>query len=195
MSGNYWRNPRLPHSRFLDMYDSILSQYHRPSPGGDFLHGLHTMATLQLLHFRQKISKVYRDQRAGFEAWTDGADDDHPFHFWRFLGNEIDRHRNFSRKLTQMFEKYSETPESLDILRRIRKDQDEALADAQALETRLRDRLQMKVGRWSLEESRRSIDEGKRVKLRKSVRTASSAMNANRRPELPSWLSSSSPSV
>ncbi|MCJ1435082.1 hypothetical protein MMC27_004452 [Xylographa pallens] len=166
MSGSYQRKPRSPPILFLDIYDSILSKHNRPSPGGDFLHGLHTMATLQLIRFRQKMSEVYRDPRAGsFEAATDGADDDYPFRLWSFIGNEIDAFRNSSRKLNQIIEKHLETPESSDIPRSIRNDQDEALADAQALETRIRDRLQMKVGRWSLEESRRSIDEGKRVKL------------------------------
>lgn len=47
-------------------------------------------------------------------------------------------------------------------------DQEDSLAEAQASEALLRDTMQANVGVQSLKESRMSIEEGKRNKLRKT---------------------------
>lgn len=53
-------------------------------------------------------------------------------------------------------------------LKTIREDQEDLLTQAKTLESLLRDALQVSVGFKSLEESRRSIEEGKRTKLSKT---------------------------
>ncbi|KAL8631135.1 hypothetical protein Q9189_003169 [Teloschistes chrysophthalmus] len=86
---------------------------------------------------------------------------------WQKLRTELDRFQSGIRAFTRYLKEDSVQTELQQRLEKIREDEEDLCAEAQALESTIRDTLQVNSGIKSLEESRVSIEEGKRIKLRK----------------------------
>ncbi|MCJ1475709.1 hypothetical protein MMC13_004372 [Lambiella insularis] len=149
--------------RLLDMLDWVMCGQNDDSSESDLLRTLCIIANMHMVEFKTNVNsrpRVLEDPHNKTISME-----------WTWLRSALEDFRLSVRALRRFMSRNfeeSRMPDALrDVLGDVRADQEDARADAEALEQELRDSLQMHVGRLSLEESRRSIEEGKRVKLRK----------------------------
>ncbi|KAL9609297.1 MAG: hypothetical protein Q9167_005915 [Letrouitia subvulpina] len=137
---------------------SLLNEVQTASSEEDIFHCLLLVERIYLATFCQLVTGI-KDQV------YDILSEEPNLEIWYRLRLSLDNFqgdlRAFSRYVRQEFDNciFQEQIE------RLREDQEDLLAEAQSLETFLRDSLQASVGIKSLEESRTSIEEGKGVKL------------------------------
>jgi len=155
-------NPRIKLNSRKDFdlfqtFSSLLGIQQTVSSEEDLLQCLLLVARIHLATFRQVTAEKanYEADRVERERWYD---------FREELVHFQDDLRAFSRYVKREFD-MSVLPEPL---QKTLEDQEDLLAEAQALETLLRDLMQANVGVQSLKESRMSMEEGKRNKLRKT---------------------------
>ncbi|MCJ1464550.1 hypothetical protein MMC07_003163 [Pseudocyphellaria aurata] len=160
-----WTAPRK--LRPCKIYQSMMRVQKSSSSKEDLLQCLATMARLHLVMFRQRISDA-ADTHQKSRGVGVGEDTEYNYEGWEDFREELaffqDSVRRFSRFIAQGFSEL----EPFESLSKIRSDQDEAIAEAQLLESKIRDILQMNTSRLALVESRNTIAEGKRVRLRRS---------------------------
>ncbi|MCJ1388427.1 hypothetical protein MMC18_001274 [Xylographa bjoerkii] len=160
--------PERHDTRLLEIYDQMLCKHRSISSDEDLFRAFVTMARMQMIHFQAKTTTVLQ-RLSGFqlEALMGLNKNRMPSGIWSNFRNELEDFRSSCRALDRYIKRHSGAQSSnvLQELQELRDDQEEALIAAQALKTHVRDRLQIDVGKWSLEESRRSIAEGKRLKL------------------------------
>ncbi len=156
-----FENPRIEFHPYKDFdlfqtFGSLLGTQQTLSSEEDLLQCLLLVARIHLATFRQVTAKstIHEADKVDQERWYD---------FREELVHFQDDLRAFSRYAKREFD-MSVLPEPL---QEILEDQEDLLAEAQALETLLRDLMQANVGVQSLKESRMSMEEGKRNKLRK----------------------------
>lgn len=141
----------------LQTFSSLLSPHQTTSSEDDLFQCLLLMARIHLAVLSQIIVDHNYVEPNELDLWQ-----------WYRCRDAVesfeDDLRAFSRFVRREFDK-SVFQEQLE---EIREDQEDFLAQAKTLETFLRDALQVSVGFKSLEESRRSIEEGKRTKLSKT---------------------------
>ena len=157
-----FENPRIE----LDFYNnfdlfqtfgSLLGTQQNVSSEEDLLQCLLLVARTHLATFRQATAESAIDE-------ADKVDRERWYHFRETLVHFQDDLRAFSRYVKREFH-MSVLPEPLQKTLEV---QEDLLAEAQALETLLRDLMQANVGVQSLKESRMSMEQGKRNKLRKT---------------------------
>lgn len=88
---------------------------------------------------------------------------------WYTFRNTLNRFQSDFKAFSRYVKREFGTTVLPELLQKTLEDQEDFLAEAQASETLLRDLLQAKVGVQSLTESRLSMEEGKRNKLRKTA--------------------------
>ncbi|KAL8664693.1 MAG: hypothetical protein Q9202_002828 [Teloschistes flavicans] len=88
---------------------------------------------------------------------------------WHSLRTKLDYFQIGLRAFTRYVKEESMQTEFQERLKTIREDERSLRTEAQALESTIRDTLQVKSGIKSLKESRVSIEEEKRIKLRKTT--------------------------
>ncbi len=139
-------------------FGSLLGTQQTVSSEEDLLQCLLLVARIHLAIFRQVTAKsvVYEADRVERERW---------YYFREELVRFQDDLRAFPRYAKREFD-MSVLPEPL---QNTLEGQEDLLAEAQALETLLRDLMQANVGVQSLKESRMSIEEGNRNKLGKTT--------------------------
>lgn len=121
----------------------------------------------------QYLSLMARVHLATFCQFVDGIKASNRIHdkpdwkLWYRLRVKLDIFQDDIRAFSRYIRRESDNSVLQEQLEGLREDQEDLCAKAQSLETFLRDRLQAVVGIKSLEESRTSIEEGKRVKLSK----------------------------
>jgi len=155
-------NPRIKlNSRedfdLFQTFSSLLGIQQTVSSEEDLLQCLLLVARIHLATFCQVTA-----EKANYEA--DRVDRKRWYDFREELVHFQDDLRAFSRYVKREFD-MSVLPEPL---QKTLEDQEDLLAEAQGLETLLRDLMQANVGVQSLKESRMSMEEGKRNKLRKT---------------------------
>ena len=114
------------------------------------------MAKIHLAIFHQILTRYRESLDVDWQVWQDFREE-----FDRFQGDV----RAFSRYVKREFNE----PKFQGNLKETQEDQKDLCAEAQALESLLRDRLQVSASFASLKESRLSIEEGQRVKLSKDI--------------------------
>ncbi|MCJ1468603.1 hypothetical protein MMC07_007232, partial [Pseudocyphellaria aurata] len=160
-----------PRKRFLseyDIYQSMMRAQKNSSSKEDQLQCLAIMARLHLVLFRQRISVAANGHRQSRGVGV-GKDKELVYEIWEEFREQLaffqDSVRSFSRFTAQAFSEL-ELNKSLS---EIRNDQDNTIAEAQSLEARMRDILQINTSRLALVESRNTIAEGKGSKLLTSL--------------------------
>ncbi|KAI4195183.1 MAG: hypothetical protein LQ350_007357 [Teloschistes chrysophthalmus] len=120
----------------------------------DLFHCVLLMRVIHIADFCQVAADSRPDELENVE-WRD----------WQKLRTELDRFQSGIRAFTRYLKEDSVQTELQQRLEKIREDEEDLCAEAQALESTIRDTLQVNSGIKSLEESRVSIEEGKRIKL------------------------------
>ena len=152
-----WNHPE----RFsiMQVFDELVLN-HPPSLSLEdhLFHLLMTLATIHLAIFRQIWSNhwIYETGEADPEDWL-------------AFRTELDAYQDDIRAFSQYAARYAKVSAFQERYDEIREDQENLLLEGRALETYLRDTFNASVGTTSLQESRRSIEEGKRVKLREKL--------------------------
>lgn len=140
----------------LHTFGSFLYTLQTSSSEEDLLRCLLLMARFCLVTFTKLVadSNDYSEYTVKWEDWLN-------------LRTELDRfyddYRTFSRYLKREFNEVTHRDQRA----RLQEDLEDLLAEARALESLLRDVVQVNVGSQSLQASRASIEDGKRNKLRK----------------------------
>ncbi|KAI4256424.1 MAG: hypothetical protein LQ352_002100, partial [Teloschistes flavicans] len=98
---------------------------------------------------------------------------------WHSLRTKLDYFQIGLRAFPRYVKEKSMQTEFQERLKTIREDEWSLCTEAQALESTIRDTLQDKSAIKSLEESRVSIEEGKRIKLRKTTAVHCTGGGAN----------------
>ncbi|KAI4104432.1 MAG: hypothetical protein L6R37_003251 [Teloschistes peruensis] len=124
----------------------------------DLFHCVLLMRVIHIADFCQVVADSRPDDFENVK-WQD----------WQRLRIELDRFQSGIRAFTGYLKEDSVQTDLQQRLEKIREDEEDLCAEAQALEGTIRDTLQVNSGIKSLEESRVSIEEGKRIKLRKST--------------------------
>ncbi|MCJ1438513.1 hypothetical protein MMC27_007903 [Xylographa pallens] len=159
----------------FDIFDQLICGQKDDSSNIDVLRGLCAIVRFQTSRFKTDTnSTTHSLWKWRFDSITAGGlkvpNDSHTKSIsleWNRLRSALEDFRSSARALKRFVSRnFNESP-IFNVLIEVSADQEDAQADAEALEQELRDSLQMDVGRLSLEESRRSIEESKRVKLRK----------------------------
>ena len=119
------------------------------------------MARIHLATFCQMVHEC-KDYDAGEVKWTDWGK-------WHSFRHHLDCLRDDLRAFSRYAKREFGKSTFRDRLEKTRESQEDLCAEAQALESLLRDQLQASVGLVSLEESRKSIEEGRSVKLSKII--------------------------
>ena len=159
----------------FEIFDHFISGQKDDSSNIDVLRGLCAIVKFRTSQFKTDTnSTTHSLWKWRFDSITAGRlkvpDDSHNQRIsleWNRLRSALEEFRSSARALKRFVSRNFNKSQTLDVLVEVLADQEDTQADAEALEQELRDSLQMDVGRLSLEESRRSIEESKRVKLRK----------------------------
>ena len=143
------------------------------SSEGDLVRGLLLILTL----YTNWVEQDFDQKRVFFRLWNTEErgelhyaknGDEELYENWKSLREYVDAFDTFVRASSRYMTRQFGQDGNIEELKELKNWQREILIQAQALETKMRDTLQVQVGRLSLEESRKSIEEGKRVKLRES---------------------------
>lgn len=141
----------------------------------DLLHGLISLSRLFLTHCQLDSNKV----RVLYLSWFGNKptgqkknNDESVEYNWSELRKELEQLTTSMRATSRFALNHfgEQTLKESKRFQQLQLDQEEARTDGLALEVEIRERLLLQVGRLSLEESRRSIDESKRVKICMYVR-------------------------
>ncbi|MCJ1464551.1 hypothetical protein MMC07_003164 [Pseudocyphellaria aurata] len=190
-----WTAPRKndrPLSLF-DIYRDTMRVQKNSSSKEDLLQCLIIMARLHLVLFRQRIAdaaethrqsrgvdvgkdvyKRWEDLREELALFQDSVRSSSRFiiaqHFFSELepNSRSDLRNDQGDAIAEAQSPEALSSESKRRLSEIQEDQKDAIAEAQCLESKIRDILQMNTSRLALVESRITIAEGKRVRLRRS---------------------------
>ena len=150
----------------------------------DLLHGLIGLSRLFLTHCQLDTNKV----RVLYVSWFGNTplrqkkiNDESVEYNWSELRRELEQLTSSMRATSRFALNHfgEETLKGSKRFQQLHLDQEEARIDGLALEVEIRERLLLQVGRLSLEESRRSIDESKRVKICMCVCEAHTSQGAD----------------
>ena len=152
------------------IFDQCMYEPKHDSSDRDILGVSTAIAKFQTIQFKTDINSTVNS------LWTWGSismtasrsNDSHTKSIsleWIRLRSALERFRSSQCASKRFLSRNFEEAQILDVFKEVRADQEDAQADAEALEQELRDSLPIDVSRLSLEESRRSIKESKRVKL------------------------------
>ncbi|KAL9579928.1 MAG: hypothetical protein Q9212_004800 [Teloschistes hypoglaucus] len=153
-------SPRIKHDStgmrldLLESFSCMLLAKQTTSSKDDLFHCVLLMRVIYIADFCQLVADSRPDDWENVE-WPD----------WLELRTELDRFQSDIRAFTRYLKEDSVQTDLQQRLEKIREDEEDLCAEAQALESAIRDTLQVNSGIKSLEESRVSIEEGKRIKL------------------------------
>lgn len=153
--------PRLDEYMF-HVYQSMMCAQHNATSKENLLQCLVIMARLHLVTFRKKFldaGRKYRSRRIFLDE-----DKVENYEDWGSLRRELAFFQDSVQAFSRFTARHFGDKDSKSILE-IKSGQEDALTEARTLESEVRDTLQMSTSRLSLKESRKSIEEGKRVKL------------------------------
>ena len=151
-------NPKS--ERRIDLFQNfsgLVRAYQNISSEDDLFRCLSLMAMIHLATFCQVVGDYSYPEPNELDVFQ-----------WQRFRDELDRFQDDVRTFSRFARREFDDLRFREQLEEIREDQDDLLTKAQAVETLLRDTLQVSVGLKSLEESRRSIEEGKNTKLSKT---------------------------
>ena len=145
------------------------------SSANDLHDCLILMTRLYHAHFMQYIHEVVdlyrrwkRDQSLGIQS-GENYDVERLYQLWCAFREELEDFKASTRASSRFIDRSCSSSKDPRALQQLQSQQDEAWHAADTLEIEIRERLQIKVSRSSLEESRKSIEEGKIVKLCRSI--------------------------
>ena len=148
----------------IQISHSPLSARDTTSSKDDLLQYLLTMGKLHLAAFWQFVGNASNLSNVQLDSLSISD-----LKEWDRLRYELDHYQDDLKEFSRFVKREFADITRQEQLERTQELQADLLAEAQALEARFRDRFQASVGLKSLEESRRSIEEGKSVKLSKAV--------------------------
>lgn len=166
-----WTVTDLESHNVLLVYERMLCRHRIVDPGADMVYGLNIMASIHLILFQSKLTKVSKAyqswQSTEWEnsGWSAQETDDRFYAEWRVFHTELEDFRSSLRAMPRFINSHFSHSKDSSMLKQLVGEQIHILTEAKTLETDIRKTLQINAGRLSLEESRRSIEEGKRVKL------------------------------
>lgn len=143
-------------------FGNLLDEVQTASVEEDLFQCLLLVARIHLATFCQLVDDIR------CQAFNSNTDEPH-WEAWYDLRVKLDLLQDDIRAYSRYVRREFDNSVSQEQLERLREDQEDLCAKAQSLETFLRDSLQAIVGIKSLEESRLSIEEGKRVKLSETI--------------------------
>lgn len=157
-----WTAPS--HLSSFRIYQSMMRAQKNASSEEDMLQCLVIMARLHLVLFRTETSNTARKYR---ESQTVSFDEDEALYYdWGYFRQQLEIFQNSVRTFSQFTARHFSQLEFSKPLQDVRSDEEDAITEARALEAEIRDILQILSSRLAIKESRKSIEEGKRLKLR-----------------------------
>ena len=138
------------------------------------LHCLQLLGRLQISRNQSYTLTVTRDLR-NWKSEHDELEDheDPPVEVWREIRENLEIHKSFIRAFTRYISRNFDTEEAEGFFEDLYTEQDDVMTDLRVVESEFKDTFQMQVGSLSLADSRKSIEmskesieEGKRIKLR-----------------------------
>lgn len=168
--GTQWSAPPQTPLKFkpnrytFDIYQSMICAQHNPTSEEDLLQCLVIMARLHLVMFRKKIldaNHKYRNNRSMFF----NEDRVQYYENWGLWRRELEFFQDSAQAFSRFTARHLGELKDSKSIQDIKSGEEDALTEARALESEMRDTLQMNTSRLALIESRISIEEGKRLKL------------------------------
>lgn len=158
-----WTVPRDLHPR--NVYESMMRVQKSSSAKEDLLQCFAIVARMHLVTFRQKIAEEIdnhrpvrqRDRRSGRVIVGKGEEYNHEY--WEGVRRELASFQNSVRAFSRFTAQGFSELEPIQSLSKIRKNQEDAMAEAESLESEIRYILQMNTSRLALVESRDTIAE------------------------------------
>lgn len=138
------------------------------------LHCLQLLGRLQISRNQSYTLTVARDLR-NWKSEHDELEDreDPPVEVWREIWENLEIHKSFIRAFTRYIFRNFDPEEAEGFFEDLYTEQDDVMTDLRVVESEFKDIFQMQVGSLSLADSRKSIEmskesieEGKRIKLR-----------------------------